>query len=180
MSIEIPPLEQIRLRIGLFGPTGQHDAGPLQRINGGGLRLLEPKTRKSRRDIALPDVAVTALRAHRQRQAFERRATEPLWQEQGFVFTSTIGTPLEPRNVNRHLTSVLKRASLAHLRFHDLRHACATLLLLQGEELKVVQEVLGHASYSTTANIYAHVLPQLKRHAAASMDAVLKRQVTLS
>jgi integrase len=68
---------------------------------------------------------------------------------------------------------LLERAGLPHQRFHDLRHACTTLLLLRGVELKVVQEVLGHASYSTTANIYAHVLPELKRGAAAQMDAVL-------
>jgi integrase len=64
---------------------------------------------------------------------------------------------------------------LPHQRFHDLRHACATLLLLQGEDLRVVQEVLGHASYTTTANVYAHVLPRLKRQAAARMDAILRR-----
>ena len=70
----------------------------------------------------------------------------------------------------------LRRAGLPHTRFHDLRHACATLLLLQGVELKVVQEILGHASISTTGNIYAHVLQSLKRGAADSMDVVLTRR----
>jgi integrase len=147
----------------------------LQRLKGGGLQFLELKTKKSRRDIAMPRVAVDALRAHTERQAFERRAAVEIWQEHDMVFASTIGTPLEPRNVNRHFASVLKRAGLPHLRFHDLRHACATLLLLQGVELKVVQEILGHASISTTGNIYAHVLQSLKHCAAASMDAALRR-----
>jgi integrase len=76
--------------------------------------------------------------------------------------------------VNRHFTSVIRRARLPHMRFHDLRHACATLLLLQGVELKVVQEILGHASISTTGNIYAHVLQGLKLGAAGQMGAVLR------
>jgi len=153
-----------------------HVRRALQRVKAGGLRFLELKTRKSRRDIALPHAVLAALQAHKERQAFERRATEPLWQEHDLVFTSTIGTPLEPRNVNRHFTAVLKRAGLPHLRFHDLRHGCATLLLLQGVELKVVQEILGHASVSTTGNIYAHVLDSLKRGGADQMDAILARR----
>ena len=151
----------------------------LQRIKGGGLQFLELKTKKSRRDIALPQIVVAALRAHKERQAFERRAEDILWQEHDMVFASTIGTPIEPRNVNRHFATVLKRAGLPHLRFHDLRHACATLLLLQGVELKVVQEILGHASISTTGDIYAHVRQRLKRGAADSMDAALRPAVAL-
>jgi integrase len=79
---------------------------------------------------------------------------------------------LEPRNVNRHFAGVLRAAGLPHQRFHDLRHACATLLLAQGQDLKVVQEILGHASIATTGNVYADVLMGLKRQAAAGMDAM--------
>jgi integrase len=147
----------------------------VQRVPRQGLQELELKTKTSRRDIALPGLAVAALRAQRERQLFERRLAPDAWQERGFVFATATGTPLEPRNVNRSLYLALERAGLPHQRFHDLRHACATLLLLQGEDLRVVQEVLGHASYTTTANVYAHVLPRLKRQAAARMDAILRR-----
>jgi integrase len=153
-----------------------HVRRALQRVRGGGLRFLELKTRKSRRDIALPQVVLAALQAHKDRQAFERRAADALWPGGDLVFASTIGTPLEPRNINRHFARVQRRAGLPRLRFHDLRHACATLLLLQGVELKVVQEVLGHASISTTGNIYAHVLHSLMQGAAQQIDAVLSGQ----
>lgn len=151
-----------------------HVRRSLQRAEGH-LQFLELKTRKSRRTVDLPGTAVQALREHRERQAFERRAAGLLWQDQSLVFTSTLGTPMEPRNATRSFQLLLKRTGLPHLRFHDLRHACATLLLVQGVELKVVQEVLGHSSIMTTGNIYAHVLPRLKRDAAERMDGFLRR-----
>src|SRR4030095_7447711 len=92
------------------------------------------------------------------------------WQDSGFVFTNSFGGALEPRNLNRHFAGLLRRANLPHMRVHDLRHSCATLLLLQGVELKVVQEILGHASIRVTADMYSHVLPQLRAQAAQAMD----------
>jgi integrase len=94
------------------------------------------------------------------------------------VLTTTSGTPLEPRNVNRHFASALKAAGLPHQRFHDLRHACATLLLAQGLDLKAVQEVLGHTSIRTTGDLYAHVQMGLKQRAADEMDNALAETST--
>jgi integrase len=148
----------------------------LQR-HGGKLQFVEPKTRKSHRTLDLPGVVVDALRAHKERQTFERRAVRELWHESGLVFTSTIGTPLEPRNGLRALQGHVRKAGLPHQRFHDLRHACASFLLAQGVELKVVQETLGHSQISTTADIYAHVMPSLRRQAADRMDALLRQSV---
>jgi integrase len=138
----------------------------------GRLQLMDVKTPKSRRTIALPQFAVRALDEHRRRQADECDDAQDLWVETGLVFTTGTGTALEPRNVNRHFAGVLRSAGLPHQRFHDLRHACATLMLVQGQDLKVVQEVLGHSSIATTGNVYAHVLIGLKRQAAAGMDAL--------
>jgi integrase len=143
---------------------------------GGKLQLMDVKTKKSRRTIALPLVATRALQIHRKRQDRERENAANLWTDTGLVFTTAFGTPIEPRNVNRHFAGVLKAASLPHQRFHDLRHACASLLLAQGLDLKVVQEVLGHSSITITADLYAHVLMGLKRKAAAGMDAVFDDQ----
>jgi integrase len=139
----------------------------------GQLALTDVKTKKSRRTIPLPLVATRALLQHRTRQETERDRAQNLWIDTGLVFTTAFGTPLEPRNVNRHFASVLKAAGLPHQRFHDLRHACATLLLAQGLDLKVIQEVLGHTSIRTTGDLYAHVHMGLMQRAADGMDDAL-------
>jgi integrase len=144
----------------------------LQRV-GGQLQLVETKTERSRRTIALPRAAVTALRAHRVRQLEERLAAGENWQDTGMVFTSSIGTMIDPRNVNRQFGKALSQAGLPHTRFHDLRHTCASLLLVQGVHPRVVMEILGHSKISVTMDTYSHVIPTLQRDAADRMDALL-------
>ncbi len=95
------------------------------------------------------------------------------WRETGFVFTSQIGTPFEPRRVNKEFTRLCKRAGLPQIRVHDLRHTCASLLLAQGVSFKVIQEILGHSDIRVTMNLYAHLYPEARRDAADKMDAVL-------
>jgi site-specific recombinase XerD len=89
------------------------------------------------------------------------------------VFASAIGTPLDGRNVTRDLQRILKSAGMPRLRYHDLRHSAASLLLAQGVDLKTIQTILGHSRIGTTADVYAHVMPQLQRDAADRMDAIL-------
>jgi hypothetical protein len=90
------------------------------------------------------------------------------------VFPSEVGTPMSGRNLYRAFKIRVKRASLPQtLRFHDLRHTCATLLLRQGINPKFVQELLGHADISLTLNTYSHVLPDMGDAAAGGMDAAL-------
>jgi integrase len=144
----------------------------LQRIDGKP-QLVEPKTQKSRRTIFMPQVTVNALRAHRVRQLEERLVAGTRWKESGLVFTSTIGTSLDPRNAFRLFQEALQRAGLPHIRFHDLRHTCASLLLAQGVHPRVVMETLGHSQISLTMDTYSHVIPALQRDAADRMDAVL-------
>lgn len=97
--------------------------------------------------------------------------------DSGYVFVSTRGTPLEPHNVVRHFKSVLRRAGLPEtVRFHDLRHSCATLLIAQGVHLSVIKDILGHTQISTTANVYGHVLPDIQRDAASRLDDLLGPQ----
>ena len=136
-------------------------------------QLVEPKSERSRRSIALPDVAVSALREHRVRQLEERLAAGSRWQENGFVFTSRTGTPLEPRNVTREFHGLLADAGLPRFRFHDLRHTAATFLLAQGVDPRTIMETLGHSQISLTMNTYGHVLPSLQRDAARKMDRLL-------
>ena len=136
-------------------------------------RLVEPKSERSRRTIALPAVTVTALRGHRVRQLEARLAAGPSWLDQGFVFTTPVGTPLDPCNLNKHFKALLAAAGLPAIRIHDLRHSCATLLLAQGVDARTIMETLGHSQVSLTLNTYSHVLPVLQRAAAAKMNALL-------
>jgi integrase len=144
----------------------------LARVDGR-LTLLEPKTERSRRTIALPEVVVVALRAHRTRQLMERLVAGSRWVETGHVFATTIGTPIEAAAVTRAFARALARAGLPKSRFHDLRHAAATFALSQGYGLEDVKQLLGHSSIVLTSNTYGHVLEQRQREVARGMDAVL-------
>jgi integrase len=97
------------------------------------------------------------------------------WVDLGLVFCTRWGTPIEPRNATRSFKRVLAGAGLPEIRFHDLRHSCATLLLVQGVSPRVVMEILGHSQISLTMNTYSHVALELQREAASRMDAALVR-----
>jgi integrase len=122
----------------------------------------------------MPNVVVTALKAHRTRQREDRLAAGGAWEDSGLVFTSPIGTPVDPRNVTREFRVLLKAAKVPIVRFHDLRHTAATLLLAQGVDPRTIMETLGHSQISLTLNTYSHVLPALQEAAAAKMDAILR------
>jgi integrase len=127
--------------------------------------LTEPKTERSRRTLRLPRQVIGALTAHRAKQT-----VVPL---PGLVFTTDKGTALDSRNVTRYLQNHLQRLGLPRQRFHDLRHAFATLMVESGEDLGVVSRILGHANLSTTADVYAHLTPAMLDRAAERMDAIL-------
>jgi integrase len=144
-----------------------------QRITGQGMIFRQPKTRLSRRAIALSPVAVALLRQHRRRQAETRLLAGSAYEDHGLVFTSGLGSPVEPGNLLRGWTKIIAVAGTPHVRFHDLRHAHATLLLRQGVHPKIVSERLGHASIAITLDTYSHVVPGLQEAAAAQLDALL-------
>ncbi len=144
----------------------------LQRVNSK-LQLVEPKTERSRRTLPLPPTVLVALRQHRHRQLEERLVAGPRWDSSwDLVFTSTIGTPLDARNVVRHFKAALERAELPDMRWHDLRHSCGSILAAKKVPLRVIQEILGHSQISTTVR-YAHVVPEAQREAADLMESVL-------
>lgn len=146
--------------------------------NDGEPRFTEPKSAKSRRSVAMAQVVADALKEHKERQEAERIAAGEAWQDWGLVFTTTVGTPLNPSNVrNRSFVRILERAGLPQIRLHDLRHSCATLLLTKGVHPKLVQEQLGHSQISITLDLYSHVLPILHKEAAEQMDATLSEQL---
>jgi len=143
----------------------------LQRV-GGKLRLVEPKTARSRRSIKLPTVIVDLLGEHRKRQVRDRLLAGARWQHSNMVFTTTIGTPLEGTLVTHRFPQLLASAGLPRIRFHDLRHSCASLLLAQGVSPRVVMETLGHSQISLTMNTYTHVMPAVQAEAANAMDRI--------
>ncbi len=133
------------------------------------LTLAEPKTAKSRRSIDLPKVAIDALWEHKRIQLAEGHGSS------SFVFCNTQGTPLRRSHLHRRsFKPLLELAGLPAIRFHDLRHTAATLMLTEGIHAKVVQERLGHSQISVTLDIYSHVLPTMQKDAAATIDRLFR------
>lgn len=130
-------------------------------------------SRRASAHLTLPASVVAALRADRDRPAFERHAIGARWQETGFVFTTTNGTPLNPRNVPRVWHGLLAAAGLPRRPIHVTRHIAVSLLIAECIPLKINQEVVGHPLLSTTADIYGHLFPQAFAEAADAMDRAL-------
>jgi integrase len=152
-----------------LGSRQLHVRRAMQRVDGK-LQIAEPKTPSALRTVVLSQFAARCLQEHKKRQDAERLALGDSWQEHGLVFASSIGTPIEPRNVNRRWDELRQRAGLDGLRLHDLRHGCATFLLAQGVPARAIMDVLGHAEIGVTMNTYAHVLPVLRQEAADAID----------
>jgi integrase len=145
----------------------------LQVMPGKGMFFAEPKTAAGRRTIVLGKSMVKKLREHLGNQDQDRQQAGEKWQENGLIFPTTIGTPMAARNMYEDFRKLLKRIGLPVIRFHDLRHTAATLMLQQGIHPKIVQERLGHADISMTLNIYSHVLPSMQEEAAEKLDELL-------
>lgn len=140
-----------------------------QRV-GGALRFDAPKTRRSRRTIPLPAFCVDALRERKALQAKDRLAAGSAWVDSGLVFTTRIGTPIEPRNLNRHWHATREAAGLQTVRLHDLRHTCVTLLLDMNVPPHIVQAIAGHSGLEVTMTIYAHASQEEQRRALQGLS----------
>lgn len=145
----------------------------VQRVQGEGLVIGPPKTARSRRVVPLPSSSLRQLREHRSLQLAERLVARSEWQDEDLVFASTHGTVIEPRNLSRLFDALIKTAGVRRIRFHDLRHTCASLLLAQGVPARVVMDVLGHSQIAVTMDLYSHVMPSALREAADAMDRAL-------
>lgn len=146
----------------------------LARSWAGGWELAEPKTARSRRMLNLPAAARTAFARQRELQDTTKATLGTAWQDRdGLIFTDEVGRPMMGRNVSRRFYVLLNDAGLPHVPFHALRHSVATALLTAGVPLRVVADVLGHSTIVVTANVYAAVVPELRREAAEAMDRAL-------
>ena len=143
----------------------------------------EPKSVQSRRTLKLPAMAMAALRAHRDRQTWARQALGDAWTDYGLVFCTRIGTAFLAGDVSHKFKRAAERAGLPKtLRFHDLRHASATLMLRAGIGMKTASARLGHSTITLTANTYQHVTQDLDADAADRLEAVMlaARETALS
>jgi integrase len=140
----------------------------------GQVSLSEPKTARSVRRLSLADPVVAALRRHQERQEDERAVAGDRWRESGHVFTSSIGTPLDPAAISRLWSAALAQAGVRHVRLHDARHSVASYAIASGASPRLVMELLGHADISTTMNIYAHVFDEAKRETSDGIARVLE------
>jgi integrase len=146
----------------------------LSGTNGGEPVFGDPKTAKGRRSVKLTARAVEALKKHRERQLEECKEVAGLWQNHGLVFPTQVGTPMSRQNlVARSFKPLLKRVGLPEIRFHDLRHTCATLMLAVGANPKVAQETLGHANVTITLDTYSHLLPNMQDEVAEKVNELL-------
>ncbi len=146
----------------------------LRRVKGEGLQFGPVKTHRSNRRLDLPALVVDALRLQEDRQRMERRN----WPEnagEGLIFTTTSGGRLDAGNILESLRRRFKGADLPALRTHDLRHTAASIHLRDNQHPKVVQELLGHSTFTLTMNTYSHLMPSMTRDAADRMDALFHR-----
>jgi len=146
-----------------------------QWLSGEGFIFRQPKSHRSTRPVALSPDTVEILRVRRVSYLEERLAAGTAYEDSGLVFADALGRPLHPHTVWDGWRRIVKAADLPRLRFHDLRHAHASLLMAQGVHPKIVSERLGHSSVSITLDIYSHVAPNLQADAAAGLDTLLKR-----
>ena len=134
----------------------------------------EPKTAKSKRQIALPDFVVAALKLHEVKQQELRLKMGQRWQDKGLVICNHFGGFIGTAFLTTRFKKLLGLAGLPNVRFHDLRHSAATLLFAMGVHPKIVQELLGHSSVAITMDVYSHALPSMHQEAMRKMDSLFR------
>ncbi|HZO71134.1 MAG TPA: tyrosine-type recombinase/integrase [Ktedonobacteraceae bacterium] len=137
-----------------------------------GLVENDPKTKTSHRQIMLSEPALEVLKNHRMKQEQERLAQGDRWQNRNLVFCSKYGNFLVPDTLRRNLNKVLQDAGLPHIRFHDLRHSAATVMLTMGVHPKIVQEMLGHSTIAMTIDTYSHLIPSMQKEAIDKINKI--------
>jgi integrase len=142
----------------------------------------DPKTKRSRRSLAMPALVVDALRAHKARYATDRLAFGQGWPAEwaDLVFVSEAGTPIDPANLRRAFSTVAKKANLGHLRPYDARHSACSLLCAAGVPLEHVADVLGHESTRMASQVYRHAIAPSVTAAVEPMERLLREQETLA
>lgn len=147
----------------------------LQRVNGQ-LVSMPTKTARSRRTIPLPRLLVDALRQHRDAQEKERVELAESWPDLGYVFTTPIGTPIDPRNCTRIIQTACRQAGVRVVRLHDFRHGCVSVLLGLGVPPRTAMDIAGHSTIEMTMNVYGHVTLDEKREALDRLSGLFEEE----
>ena len=142
----------------------------LLKPDGEGVKFSSPKTRYGKRSISLGAKTIETLRKYYEKQQAEQCKAGEAWKEYGLIFTTQNGTPIHPRNLLRDYKKLLHTAGLPPIRFHDLRHTSASILLNQGVPVITVSRRLGHAKASITLDIYGHLIPTMQTEVAEMID----------
>jgi integrase len=145
----------------------------VQSVPGQGWSFVEPKTQSGTRTIMMGEGTLQVLREHREQQARVRQAAGERWQEKDLVFPNSVGNPANPSNMRKDFNRTLTHAGLSRIRFHDLRHTAASLLLNHNIPVIVVSKMLGHSKPSTTLDIYGHLYSDSQGEAAKIMDELV-------
>jgi integrase len=147
-------------------------AATLNRV-GGALVCSEPKTARAWRTVPLTPGVVTLLRKHKAAQAAERLRAANQWENSGLVFTTELGTPVDPRNILRTVEVAARKAGVADIGVHTLRHSAAVAWLESGTHIKAVADLLGHSSIAITGDTYGHTSDDAARTAVRALGARL-------
>ncbi|HEY6411826.1 MAG TPA: site-specific integrase, partial [Ktedonobacteraceae bacterium] len=170
LALEWPDIDFERKSVSVCKSLSYHDADG----SGKKYKVETPKTASSKRTIPLPDFAIEALQQHRHVQR-EQRARAPTWDQTLLVFTNSTGSYSWYKIVDEQFKSLLQAAGLPRMRFHDLRHSAATILLALGVNAKVIQDRLGHSRIATTLDTYSHVTKSMQEDATSKLDAHFHR-----
>jgi integrase len=144
-----------------------------QALETGGWQFTDPKTRAGTRSIQLGEGSLSALRAQRIRQDAEKALAGNRWKEYDLVLTSSLGTPIHRSNFRIDFNRIIKEAGIPKIRFHDLRHTAASLMLMHGIPMLAVSQILGHSKPSITLDLYGHYVPGIQNGAAELMDRLV-------
>ena len=147
----------------------------VDRFTGYGYVEGEPKSAAGVRSIRLPGFLVDMLKQH-QLQQMARKRQAKAWEERDLVFPNLRGGYLHPNHLGEAFRALLEQAGLPPIRFHDLRHSAATILLSMGVNIKVIQEMLGHSDISITLRVYGHLLPSMQQEAIDKWDSVFQEE----
>ncbi len=142
-------------------------------VAGGQKVLGTPKTHRSSRPVYVAPDVLEVLRLHHQRQEQERLEASDAWADEDWVFTTSVGTPIEPGNLHREFVRIIQAAGVKRIRFHDLRDTHVSLLALAGLDPKIISERTGHANVAFTQQIYQHLFDSQRRKAALAVSELL-------
>ena len=152
----------------------------LQRVNGK-YEFVPPKTVRSKRKISMLNYTIPILKDIRKKQMEYKLLLGPEYNEFNLVYCKATGEPYDPyyisRNFLRQMTGIATELNIPQIRFHDLRHTHATLLLSQNVHPKIVSERLGHSSISITLDTYSHVLPDMQKEAAEKLNDLMTQSM---